>query len=41
MLIDATYKIPEEGFLRVWPDDLVMSEEVVEKISREFAEVIL
>ncbi|MBW7877483.1 MAG: menaquinone biosynthesis decarboxylase [Candidatus Cloacimonetes bacterium] len=41
MLIDATYKIPEEGFLRVWPDDLVMSEEVVQKINNEFAEVVL
>ena len=38
ILIDATYKIPEEGYDREWPDDLEMSPEVVQKISACFSE---
>ncbi len=35
MVIDATKKGPEDGHLRPWPDDIVMSEEIVEKVSKE------
>jgi 4-hydroxy-3-polyprenylbenzoate decarboxylase len=31
MLVDATYKISEEGFMRDWPDDCEMDAEVMEK----------
>ena len=32
MGIDATKKLPGEGFDREWPDEIRMSPEVVEKI---------
>ncbi len=32
LFIDATKKLPEEGHKREWPDELVMSDEVVEKV---------
>lgn len=32
MVIDATQKLPEEGFTREWPPDIVMAEEVKQKI---------
>jgi 4-hydroxy-3-polyprenylbenzoate decarboxylase len=31
--IDATRKMPEEGFTREWPDAIVMSDEVIEKVN--------
>ena len=34
MAIDATRKLPEEGFNREWPPDIVMKKEVVEKIDQ-------
>jgi len=36
--IDATRKIAGEGLVRDWPDPLVMSEEVVEKVRRRWSE---
>jgi 4-hydroxy-3-polyprenylbenzoate decarboxylase len=31
--IDATKKLPSEGFTREWPDDIVMSEEIVKRVT--------
>jgi 4-hydroxy-3-polyprenylbenzoate decarboxylase len=39
MGIDATRKLPEEGFRRPWPDKIVMSEEVVRKVDRMWKEL--
>ncbi len=36
--IDATKKLPEEGHTREWPDDIVMSKEVKDLVSRRWAE---
>jgi 4-hydroxy-3-polyprenylbenzoate decarboxylase len=38
MGIDATRKLPAEGHLRPWPDQLTMPPEVVELVSRRWAE---
>jgi 4-hydroxy-3-polyprenylbenzoate decarboxylase len=38
MGIDATKKLPEEGHPREWPDEIVMSPEVVAKVTRRWAE---
>ncbi len=38
MGIDCTRKWPEEGMQRPWPDDIVMSPEVKEKVSRRWQE---
>lgn len=38
MGIDATKKWPSEGHLRQWPDDIEMSEEIKELVSRRWAE---
>ncbi len=36
--VDCTRKWPEEGMQRPWPDDIVMSEEIKEKVSRRWRE---
>ncbi|GIG57647.1 menaquinone biosynthesis decarboxylase [Longispora fulva] len=36
--IDATRKLPSEGYHRGWPDELVMSPDVVEKVSARWKE---
>jgi 4-hydroxy-3-polyprenylbenzoate decarboxylase len=38
MGIDATKKWPSEGHTREWPDDIEMTEEVKELVSRRWAE---
>jgi 4-hydroxy-3-polyprenylbenzoate decarboxylase len=35
--IDATRKMAEEGFTREWPDEIVMSPEVKERIARRWS----
>jgi len=37
--IDATAKLPEEGYLRGWPEVTRMSPEVKEKIDRILKEI--
>lgn len=36
--VDATRKLPGEGYARGWPDECVMASEVVEKVSRRWRE---
>lgn len=36
--IDATKKLSSEGFTRDWPDDIVMSEEVVKRVTARWRE---
>lgn len=36
--IDATRKWPEEGHTREWPEDIVMSEEIVRKVTQRWGE---
>ncbi|WP_412544258.1 menaquinone biosynthesis decarboxylase [Longispora sp. K20-0274] len=36
--IDATRKLPSEGYHRGWPDELVMTPDVVEKVSKRWKE---
>ncbi|MCX5780468.1 MAG: menaquinone biosynthesis decarboxylase [Firmicutes bacterium] len=38
MGIDATKKWASEGHLREWPDDICMSQEIVEKVNRKWSE---
>jgi 4-hydroxy-3-polyprenylbenzoate decarboxylase len=38
MGIDATRKFPEEGHPRPWPDEMLMSPEVIDKVTRRWAE---
>ncbi|HEV3079640.1 MAG TPA: menaquinone biosynthesis decarboxylase [Gemmataceae bacterium] len=38
MGIDATRKLPEEGHPREWPGEMLMSPEVIEKVSRRWQE---
>lgn len=38
MGIDATRKRPDEGFTRPWPDDIVMSEDLREVVTRRWRE---
>jgi len=38
MGIDATRKTREEGMGRDWPDEIKMSEEIIEKVSRRWKE---
>ena len=38
MGIDATKKIPSEGFKREWPDDIVMSQELKDLVDRRWKE---
>ena len=38
MGIDATKKWPEEGHLREWPDDIAMSPDICEKVTRRWRE---
>ena len=38
MGIDATRKLPEEGHPRPWPEPIVMSPEVTEKVTRRWSE---
>ncbi|MEW6236525.1 MAG: menaquinone biosynthesis decarboxylase [Candidatus Omnitrophota bacterium] len=39
MVIDATRKLPEEGFSRAWPPDIVMTKEVKQKIDSIWEEL--
>jgi 4-hydroxy-3-polyprenylbenzoate decarboxylase len=39
MLIDATRKGPEDDHQRPWPDDIVMSPEIVERVRRRANEL--
>ena len=36
--IDATQKIPGEGVVRDWPDELVMSDEIIQRVERRWEE---
>lgn len=36
--IDATRKLPEEGFSRPWPDELKMAEQIVSQVARRWKE---
>jgi 4-hydroxy-3-polyprenylbenzoate decarboxylase len=36
--VDCTRKWPEEGMKRPWPDDIVMSPEIKEKVTRRWQE---
>jgi 4-hydroxy-3-polyprenylbenzoate decarboxylase len=36
--IDATRKLPEEGYTREWPDEIVQDASVVEQVTRRWAE---
>ncbi|HHT9106105.1 MAG TPA: hypothetical protein ACFYD7_09560 [Candidatus Wujingus californicus] len=36
MGIDATKKWPEEGFTREWPDDIKMSQEIVDLVNKKW-----
>ena len=36
--IDATQKLPEEGYTRDWPDDIVMSQDIKDLVDRRWAE---
>jgi 4-hydroxy-3-polyprenylbenzoate decarboxylase len=36
--IDATRKLPSEGFMRDWPDDIVMSEDIVRRVTERWRE---
>ncbi|HEX5495488.1 MAG TPA: menaquinone biosynthesis decarboxylase [Mycobacteriales bacterium] len=36
--VDATAKLPAEGYLRGWPEECVMAPEVVERVTRRWAE---
>lgn len=36
--IDATKKLPSEGFHRTWPDDIVMSEEIKNRVNDRWTE---
>ncbi len=36
--IDATKKIKEEGYDRQWPDDIIMSQEIKDKVSKRWRE---
>ncbi|KJU87206.1 menaquinone biosynthesis decarboxylase, family [Candidatus Magnetobacterium bavaricum] len=36
--IDATKKLPSEGFTRQWPDDIVMSDDIVRLVQKRWAE---
>jgi len=36
--IDATRKTPEEGMARPWPDEIKMSEEVIEMVNKKWEE---
>ena len=38
MIIDATKKGTADGHTREWPDDIVMSEEVVKKVEKMLKE---
>jgi 4-hydroxy-3-polyprenylbenzoate decarboxylase len=38
MGIDATRKLPEEGYTREWPDEIVQDASVVEQVTRRWAE---
>jgi len=38
MGIDGTRKWPEEGFTRVWPDEIIMEETVKRLVDRRWAE---
>jgi 4-hydroxy-3-polyprenylbenzoate decarboxylase len=38
MGIDATKKLPSEGFTRVWPPDIEMSEEIRARVTARWAE---
>ncbi len=37
VLVDATYKIAEEGYEREWPADLEMSSEIVARVTERFS----
>ncbi len=39
MLIDATKKGPEDDHQRPWPDDIVMSPDIVERVRRRAPEL--
>ena len=38
MGIDATRKWPSEGFTRPWPDEIRMSPEIIERVTRRWKE---
>jgi 4-hydroxy-3-polyprenylbenzoate decarboxylase len=38
MGIDATRKLPEEGHPREWPDEMLMSQDIIDMVSRRWQE---
>jgi 4-hydroxy-3-polyprenylbenzoate decarboxylase len=38
MGIDATRKFPEEGHPREWPDEMLMSSEIIDLVTRRWSE---
>ena len=39
MGVDATQKLPEEGFQREWPDEIIMSEKIKHQIDEIWPEL--
>jgi len=39
-LVDATRKIPEEGFARAWPEKITMDPEVTARVEARFADLL-
>lgn len=39
-LVDATRKVPEEGFARAWPEKITMDPEVTERVEARFADLL-
>lgn len=40
MGIDATKKLPDEGFNRSWPDEITMSDEIVQQVNQKLHEYL-
>jgi 4-hydroxy-3-polyprenylbenzoate decarboxylase len=38
-MLDATRKGPQDGHHREWPDDIVMSENIVQLVNEKFPEI--
>jgi 4-hydroxy-3-polyprenylbenzoate decarboxylase len=39
LIIDATKKLKEEGYNREWPDDIVMTQEIVDRVDSKWEEI--
>ncbi|MEE9499331.1 MAG: menaquinone biosynthesis decarboxylase, partial [Nitrospinaceae bacterium] len=38
--IDVTRKIPEEGYQQNWPDEIVMSDEIIQKVDKKWPPIL-